>query len=77
MRFYISKASSLGRDEEPPCKGARLASDSDPKDPTWVIEVEDLDALLGFMDAEGGKIVLSSKFKHAHPWLTIYDDYLE
>lgn len=92
MKFYITRASALCSDTEPPCQEAKLVgpkvrkgtdgtlyvSDSN----IWTIEIESLDQLLAFVNKYDA-IVVDSPDKDSNiqgqfaiPSITIYDYYL-
>ena len=73
MEFLVIKTS----DKTPPCEKAYQKQDSD----SWFVELQDMDALIRFMERVKREIVLSrsydDNFGKPYPRIEIVDEYRE
>lgn len=74
MIFEVRRASVMKRGpDHPPCRSwpARYEGRA------WVVEIDTLDDLLRFIEAEGDDIVVAKGPPGGRAEIMIYDDYLE
>lgn len=96
MRFVVERASDLYSDKKP-CDGAMLESVfmekkrrliggkgycyTTEEERYWVIDLDTLHDLIGFMDTIGEDVIISAKHWKSdyvdYPLITIYDGYIE
>jgi hypothetical protein len=77
MRFQVSRSSSGVLSEHPPCRGAVRGPESAawPGQYPWFLDLDTLDDLVAFLDANGGAVGLFAPEEgEEHVVLEIYDD---
>ncbi len=77
MRFQINRASQGAVSPEPPCRGALRGPEASawPGDYSWFIELASLEALIAFLNENGGGLGLFVPEEgEACPVIEIFDD---
>ena len=77
MKFLVSRASQGAVSKGPPCQGAVRGPEARawPGEYQWVVEVDTLEGLIAFLEANGGALGLFSPEEgEDHPVLQIFDE---
>jgi hypothetical protein len=77
MRFEVSRSSQGAVSKKPPCKGAVRGPEAAawPGEYTWFVELNSLDELMRFLEANGGGLGLyAAEEGNGHPVIETFDD---